>query len=68
LETLPGRIEELQAKIEKLADALGDPELFAKNPARFEAITVELGQRQSELEDAEEQWLELEVLREQIEG
>ena len=68
LETLPGRIEELQAKIEILADALGDPELFAKNPARFEAITVELGQRQSELEDAEEQWLELEVLREQIEG
>ncbi len=68
LETLPGRIEELQAKIEILADALGDPELFAKNPARFEAITVELGQRQSELEDAEDQWLELEVLREQIEG
>ena len=68
LETLPGRIAELEAQITKVQAVMDDPELFRRDPARFEAATAKLGELQLALNQAEEQWLELEMLREELEG
>jgi len=68
LETLPARIAALQADISQLTTVLSDPELYARNPARFTAATQSLGGAQDALAAAEDQWLALEMLREEIEG
>ncbi|MEK9644110.1 MAG: ATP-binding cassette domain-containing protein [Alphaproteobacteria bacterium] len=68
LETLPGRMEELQGRITALRDTLADPNLFARDPARFDATAKDLQAAETALADAEELWLELEMKREEIEG
>jgi ATP-binding cassette subfamily F protein uup len=68
LETLPGRIATLQAGVRRLQDQLGDPGLYARDRQAFTRATEALSASQSELAAAEERWLELELLREQIEG
>jgi ATP-binding cassette subfamily F protein uup len=68
LETLPTRIAALQADISRLTTVLSDPELYARDPARFTAATLSLGGAQDALAAAEDQWLALEMLREEIEG
>ena len=47
---------------------MDDPDLFNRDPARFEAAMTKLGTLQIALNEAEEQWLALEMLREEIEG
>jgi ATP-binding cassette subfamily F protein uup len=65
LETLPKKIDALQAEAAKLNTAVAgdlytrDPKLFAKATARLEEVAREIG-------EAEERWLELEMLREEI--
>lgn len=68
LETLPARIEEIQANIAKLEKVLTDPELYSRDPGRFEQTTNDLSRQQSELAAAEEEWLEAEMIREEIEA
>ncbi|MPZ59103.1 MAG: ATP-binding cassette domain-containing protein [Rhizobiales bacterium] len=68
LETLPGRIAALQADIERLQQRLGDPSLFARDPTAFTETSEALTATHAELAVAEEAWLELEILREDIEG
>ncbi len=68
LELLPERIAALTARIETLNAALADPDLYARDPARFTATTASLAAARDELSAAEEQWLTLEMLREEIEG
>lgn len=68
LETLPQRMEALEAEIALLDTALGDPNLFTRDPDGFDAKTRRLAQASGELAAAEDQWLELEELRESLEG
>ena len=68
LETLPERIAALQREVTRLNALLTDLDLYARDPARFGAITKALGTTQNEQAVAEEQWLTLELLREEIEG
>ena len=68
LETLPARIAVLQAEIVRLTAVLADPDLYARSPARFGDATQALAAAQDALAAAEEQWLTLEMLREEIEG
>ncbi len=68
LQTLPARMEALQADIAKLQEALADPTLYSRDRARFDRFTAALEAKQAELAAAEEEWLELELLREEIEG
>ena len=68
LETLPARIAELQEKLVRLQAVLADPDLYARDAARFHAATRSLSEAQQALAAAEEQWLTLEMLREEIEG
>ena len=52
----------------RLPAELADPELFRRRPDRFRAATAELAAAQADLQAAEDEWLELEMLREEIEG
>ena len=66
LETLPKQIETLGAEIARLQRRLSDPNLYRKNPADFRSLTEALTKAQADLAGAEERWLELEVMREEI--
>ncbi|MBL0402759.1 ATP-binding cassette domain-containing protein [Microvirga aerilata] len=68
LKALPKRMSELEAKIAKVQDILADADLYARDPARFQKAMDALTQLQTELHAAEERWLELEMLREDLEG
>ncbi|GAB1583280.1 ABC-F family ATP-binding cassette domain-containing protein [Phyllobacterium phragmitis] len=68
LETLPGKIEALAAEIAGLEAKLADSELYAKNPDLFAKIAAELEKKREARSAMEEEWLELEMLREEIEG
>ena len=61
-------MDELRGKIEKLKALLDDPELYARDPAKFSRAGVVLAETEAELARAEEEWLELEIRREEIEG
>ena len=60
LEELPGEIERLEAEIGKLEALLGDPDLFTREPVKFQKATEALTERQTKLAAAEEEWLTLE--------
>jgi ABC transport system ATP-binding/permease protein len=67
LETLPKKIAKLQAEIAKQQRHLDDPDLFQKDRKKFDQASDALTKAQRELQQAEDRWLELEVLREEIE-
>src|SRR5437764_2023794 len=67
LETLPKRIAKLQAEIARQQRHLDDPDLFQKNRKKFDQASDALTKAQQELREAEDKWLDLEVLREEIE-
>jgi ATP-binding cassette subfamily F protein uup len=67
LETLPKTIAKLQAEIAKQQRHLDDPDLFQKDRKKFDQASDALTRAQKELREAEDKWLELEVLREEIE-
>jgi ABC transport system ATP-binding/permease protein len=66
LEMLPAQIAALQTKIAGLNAVLADPDLYARDPGRFVATSQALAIARDELAAAEEQWLRLEMLREEI--
>jgi ATP-binding cassette subfamily F protein uup len=68
LETLPSRISGLESELAKLTRILDDPNLYARNPSRFAETTAAFGAARRALEVAEEQWLALELLREEVDG
>ncbi|PHO02549.1 elongation factor 3 [Rhodobacteraceae bacterium 4F10] len=65
LETLPSVIERLQAEIAKLEEFLMDPDLFTKEPVKFQKATDALVERHTAVADAEEEWMMLEEKAEQ---
>jgi ATP-binding cassette subfamily F protein uup len=68
LESLPAQIATLQTKLRQLQDRLADPQLYARDRPAFTQNSEALGATQAKLAAAEERWLELEMLREEIEG
>lgn len=68
LETLPGKIEALSAELLILEQKLADVNLFSNDPKAFAAATARHAAASAERAAAEEQWLELEMLREELEG
>ena len=68
LAELPKRIEALQGEIASLHQALADPDLYRRDASSFAARTARLGAAKAELEAAETEWLELELLREELNG
>jgi ATP-binding cassette subfamily F protein uup len=68
LETLPKTIADLEARIARLEQALADPDLYTRDPAAFQKVTDDLTTAQTDLSAAEDDWLRVEMLREEIEG
>ncbi|MDF2142664.1 ATP-binding cassette domain-containing protein [Paenirhodobacter sp. CAU 1674] len=60
LDALPGIIEKLEFEIGKLTELLADPDLFTREPVKFQKATAMLVERQDSLARAEEEWLTLE--------
>jgi ATP-binding cassette subfamily F protein uup len=68
LTKLPATINALHKSIAKLQAELNDPDLYRRDPAKFEKTSAALSAKSAELAAAEERWLELEMLREEAEG
>ena len=68
LALLPARIATLQTQITELTAILADPNLYARDRARFNATAQALAVARDGLSAAEEQWLRLELLREEFEA
>ena len=68
LENLPKEMGKAQGEIAKREQRMADPELFTKDPAAFNTLAQEMSKLRDKLEAMEEEWLELEMLREELEG
>ncbi len=68
LETLPATMKTLENEIGTLEAKLADAALFTRDPKAFEQAASRLTSARDELAKAEEQWLELEMKREMLEG
>lgn len=66
LKTLPKEIERLEFEIQKLQKALAKPGLYDADPKKFNAWAGELGKREELLSEKETEWLELEMLAEEL--
>lgn len=60
LEELPTVIERLNAEVAKLEEFMSDPEMFTKEPVKFQKATDALIERHNAIAEAEEEWLMLE--------
>jgi len=67
LETLPSTIARLQAEIARQQEVLDDTDLYSKDRIKFDQASEALAKAERELHEAEDRWLELELLREEIE-
>jgi ATP-binding cassette subfamily F protein uup len=68
LETLPAEMEKLQSEKAKLQKRLDDPDLYARDRKAFTETSEALATLETKLAQAEERWLELEMLREELES
>ena len=68
LETLPDKVDAMGRDIEKLRAALAEPDLYTRDRTRFDKISALLAKMEEERAKAEEEWLALEMKREELEG
>lgn len=68
LENLPKKMEAVSASISKLENSIADPAFYARDPVSFQKTIAALDKERATLAALEEEWLELEMLREEMEG
>ena len=68
LETLPGIMDKLHKDIARLETTLADASLFRRDPKGFDKTITSLAKARDDMAKAEEQWLDLEMKREELEG
>ncbi len=68
LETLPKKMEAVSAAISALEDRIADPKFYERDPKGFGQAIAMLDKERAGLTAMEEEWLELEMLREELEG
>ncbi|TJV75259.1 MAG: ATP-binding cassette domain-containing protein [Mesorhizobium sp.] len=68
LESLPKKIEAVSASISRLENSIADPSFYERDPASFQKTIAALDKERTTLASLEEEWLELEMLREEMEG
>ncbi|MCP8896905.1 ABC-F family ATP-binding cassette domain-containing protein [Shinella daejeonensis] len=68
LENLPKEMEKAEREIAAREEKMADPAFFTKDPAGFSRLAAELEKLRASLTAMEEEWLELEMLREELEG
>lgn len=67
LEILPEKIENLRLQIVDIQHKMSEPDFYNNKTEDFEKATIALSNKEMELGSSEEQWLELELKREEIE-
>jgi len=67
LESLPKEMDSLATQIATLKATLADSSFYARDPEGFTKATADLEAAEARVVQAEEEWLALEVLREEIE-
>jgi len=68
LDSLPKKIEAVTASISRLENNIADPAYYERDPASFQKTIAALDKERATLAALEEEWLELEMLREEMEG
>jgi ATP-binding cassette subfamily F protein uup len=68
LEMLPKKIDALHAEIARLRTLLADPGLYGRDPTAFEKAAAALSETETSLTAAEDEWLALEMKREELGG
>jgi len=68
LENLPKKIEELNLKIKTIESQLANQNYFVSDPEGFKNAALELEKLTKEKVLSEEEWLKLELRREEVEG
>ena len=68
LEKLPKEMESFELAIAEIEDQLTQPDLYSKDPERFNQLAAKLEEAKDNLKKAEEEWLELEAIREELES
>mgnify|MGYP001263565313 CR=1 FL=1 len=68
LESLPKKIEAVTASISRLENQIADPAFYEKDPVGFQKTIAALDKERTTLASLEDEWLELEMLREELEG
>jgi ATP-binding cassette subfamily F protein uup len=68
LESLPKKMEAVSASISALEDRIADPKFYERDPKGFSQTIAMLDKERASLAAMEEEWLELEMLREELEG
>ena len=62
------KMEELKSELANLEREMADSTLFSRDPISFEKISTRQANASLEFSAAEDQWLELEMLREELES
>ena len=66
LDRLPDEIERIEEAIAAGEEALHDPDLFARDPGRFDALTKAIAANRAKKEAAEQRWLEVAEMAEAL--
>ena len=66
LQILPDKIAELEQKITDISQKLSDTDLYQNNREEFFALTEDLKEIQNQKSEAEDQWLEISMLAEEL--
>ena len=68
LETLPQQMADAERAATALEARMADPAFYTRDPDGFAKVAADLDALRSKITAMEEEWLELEMLREEIEG
>ncbi len=68
LETLPDRIATLERQVARLRGEMADAGLYRRDPEGFDRKARDLARAEAALAASEEEWLALELRREELEG
>ncbi len=68
LETLPAKMDALVIEVATLQEKLEDPDLYNRDAQAFQKTADALKQAETDLAACEEEWLRLEMLREELEN
>ena len=61
-------LPQLESELAEIEAKLHTPSLFTKEPDRFAALAKEMDAKKSDLAGAEEEWLEIEMMREEMQS
>ena len=68
LKELPREIDALEKDMNRMEQRLADPDLFSRDPDLFHRLSRQLEDARARYSEMESRWLELEILREEIEA